>query len=283
MNRDFIPDTGEMFFQNSVRKKECRHAKALIIERVMAYSVTIRYYEELNDFIRNYPPREDIQFSFTGRRSVKDLIESFGVPHTEVDMILVNGDAVDFSYVVKDGDRISVYPVFERLDISGLSPLRGKPLRNSRFVLDVHLGKLARDLRMLGFDTDYAPDRDDPELAEISVSEGRILLTRDRGLLKRKIITHGLYVHSDNPELQLKEILIKLDLSGQIAPLTRCLCCNGVLKRLEGAELERLRSDIPPKVQERQDEYSFCPACDKVFWKGDHFTSMMERIRDLCP
>ncbi|MDC7240187.1 MAG: Mut7-C RNAse domain-containing protein [Spirochaetales bacterium] len=247
----------------------------------MVCSITIRFYEELNDFLKGYPLKEDIPFSFAGRRSVKDLIESFGVPHTEIDLILVNGGAVDFTYIVADGDRISVYPVFESMEIGGLSPLREIPLRDTRFVLDVHLGKLARDLRMLGFDSDYASDRDDPELAEISVSENRILLTRDRGLLKRSIVTHGLYIHSDQPEEQLKEILTKLDLFKRIRALTRCLVCNTPLIRLEGNELERHRSEIPPKVLERQKEFSCCLSCNKIYWKGDHWKNMVRRIKEL--
>ncbi|HON80431.1 MAG TPA: Mut7-C RNAse domain-containing protein, partial [Spirochaetota bacterium] len=146
------------------------------------YRVTIRFYEELNDFLPRQDRKRDIEVSFNGRRSIKDFIESMGVPHVEVDLILVHGISVDFNYLIQDGDRISVYPVFERLSIEGVTRLRPAPLRLTRFVLDVHLRKLARRLRLLGFDTDYDEHRDDPELAELSAKENRILLTRDRGL-----------------------------------------------------------------------------------------------------
>ena len=247
----------------------------------MPCSVIIRFYEELNCFVKAYPPKKDIPFSFTGKRSVKDLIESFGVPHTEVDLILINGESAGFDYIVADGDRISVYPVFERMDIQGLSPLREKPLRNSRFVLDVHLGKLARSLRMLGFDCIYNLSLDDPELAALSVSEQRILLTRDRGLLKRKIVTHGLYVHSDDPEEQLKEIVSRLDLYGQMQPLTRCLRCNGLLEALEGDRLEDLKPQIPPKVLIWCREFSVCSSCGRIYWEGNHYDAMRKRIRGI--
>lgn len=105
---------------------------------------SIRFYEELNDFLRGYPEKEDLPYAFSGRRSVKDLIESFGIPHVEVDMILVNGDSVGFGYRVKDGDRISVYPIFERFNIEGISRLRPEALRDPRFIADVHLGQLAQ-------------------------------------------------------------------------------------------------------------------------------------------
>lgn len=153
--------------------------------------VTIRCYAELNDFL----PRQRRYRSFThpwpGRTSIKDLIESLGIPHTEIDLILVNGKSVDFSYLVQPGDRISVYPVFESIDITPLVRVRPRPLREPRFVLDTHLGKLASYLRLLGFDTVYQNDADDATLARISATEHRILLTQDRGLLKRRLVTHG--------------------------------------------------------------------------------------------
>ena len=246
----------------------------------MAYTITIRFYEELNDFIKRYPLKEDIPFSFRDKRSVKDLIECFGVPHTEVDLILINGESVDFNYIVRDGDRISVYPVFERLNITGLTHLRPKPLRQNRFVLDVHLGTLARSLRMLGFDCDYSNNRDDPELAEISASEKRILLTRDRGLLMRRIISRGLIIRNDDPDKQLTELMDRLDLRDQIRPFTRCINCNGPLSPLERDSplFDELKLTIPPGVLEQYREFSCCPSCRKVFWKGSHYDSMLKRI-----
>lgn len=247
------------------------------------FTITIRFYEELNDFLKKYPRKEDIPFTFKGKRSVKDLIEGFGIPHVEVDLILVNGESVNFSYQVKNNDRISVYPVFERLNIQNATALRERPLRNPRFVLDVHLGKLARDLRMLGFDTLYSTDCDDETLAQLSSEEERILLTRDRGLLMRKIVTRGLAVRSDDPEVQLREILEKLDLKNQIHPLSRCLSCNNSLGVLETDSplFEILSPCIPPRVREEHNEYSYCPACEKVFWKGSHYDDMMNKIKNL--
>jgi uncharacterized protein len=245
--------------------------------------ITIRFYEELNDFIRNYSRKKEIHYTSPGRRSVKDLIESFGVPHTEVDLIMVNGSPVDFTYIVENNNRISVYPVFERLNIRGLSPLRKSPLRESRFVLDVHLGKLARDLRMLGFDTDYKTFRDDRELAEISSREKRILLTRDRQLLMRKIVRRGLIIRSDNPNNQIVEILNRLDLQDDIKPFTRCISCNGVIEKLkeESENYNMLFMKIPLKVLDWAQEYTYCPSCLKVYWKGSHYDSLMTRITNL--
>jgi len=248
-----------------------------------AFSVTIRFYEELNDFLKKYPRKQDLTFRFGGRRSVKDLIESFGVPHVEVDLILVNGESVGFDYIVRDGDRISVYPVFERLDIRRTSLLRENPLRTTRFVLDVHLGKLARHLRLLGFDTDYERFRDDPELAALSAREHRVLLTRDRRLLMRQIVQWGLILRSDQPLTQVEEVLNRLDLWEDIRPFTRCLACNGEIRPVpaDGSLSARMKDRIPPKVLAWCRDFYCCSACGRVYWQGSHYDNLMRRVEQI--
>lgn len=172
------------------------------------------------------------------------MIESLGVPHTEVDLILVDGEPVDFSYIVQNGDRISVYPVFEAVDITPLVRLRAHPLRVVRFVLDNHLGKLATYLRLLGFDALYRNDYNDEVLARLSVEERRILLTRDRGLLKRGGITHGYCVRGTDPEQQLLEVIRRFDLGSATRPFNRCLLCNSLL---EPVSKEAVSHRLPPK------------------------------------
>jgi len=129
------------------------------------------------------------------------------VPHTEIDLILVDGRSVRFDRRLRGGERIAVYPEFERFDISPLHRLRPKPLREPRFVADVHLGTLARFLRLLGFDTRYGNGLDDAELAAITSREKRILLTRDVGLLKRRAVVRGQWLRSHDPERQVEEIV----------------------------------------------------------------------------
>ena len=245
--------------------------------------ITIRFYEELNFFLKKHPKKQNIQFTYYGKRSVKDLIESFGVPHVEVDLILVNSKSVDFSYILNNGDRISVYPVFERFNIGKISLLRDQPLRENKFILDVHLGKLAKHLRLLGFDTDYKAFRDDRTLAKISSDEHRILLTRDRQLLMRKMVQWGLIIRSDDSKEQILEVLDRIDLRNDIHPFTRCLSCNGIIKSLtiDSAEFELLRTSIPPKVLNWCSEFNYCPSCKKVYWKGSHYESLMRRIEGL--
>ena len=195
-----------------------------------------RFYAELNDFLPADIRQIELTHVFEHQLSVKEMIGSLGVPHANVDLILVDGRSVDFSYIVRDGDRISVYPVFEALNIAPLVRLRPHPLREVRFVLDRHLGKLATYLRLLGFDASYQDDyfssspfgrgqgegrSHDEILVQISVAERRILLTRDRDLLRRKEITHGYCVLATDPEQQLIEVIERFDLSAAATPFKR--------------------------------------------------------------
>ena len=234
--------------------------------------VRVRLYAELNDLLPADRRQRAFDVPHNIRRSIKDLIESLGIPHTEIDLILANGRSVGFDYLVRDGDRISVYPVFESLDITPLVRVRPTPLRETRFVLDVHLGKLAAYLRMVGFDTLYRNDYEDEELARISSEERRILLTRDRGLLKRSQVTHGYLVREDSPRRQLVEVLRRFDLFGQIHPLARCMRCNGQLRPVAKEDvLDRL----PPRTQQYYDRFCACEACGQVYWPGSHYARMM--------
>lgn len=244
----------------------------------MSGRVHIRFYEELNDFLP--PERRKLEFehAYNQAGSVKDLIESLGVPHTEVDLVLVNGQSVGFDNLVQDGDRISVYPVFEALDISPVTHLRPTPLRDPRFVLDTHLGRLAAYLRMLGFNTLYRNDYDDPTLAAISVDEHRILLTRDRKLLMRKQITHGYYVRERQPQKQLLEVIKRFDLFGQMQPFTRCMHCNGNIQPVDKKEI---LDTLQPRTREYYDEFWRCTDCGKVYWKGSHYRRMSKLVKNV--
>ncbi len=241
---------------------------------------TFRFYAELNDFLPLERRAADIPLDFYVSAPVRDLIESLGVPHTEVDLILANGEPVDFSYAVRDGDRISVYPVFESFDLGSAARLHPRPLRRTRFALDVHLGRLAAYLRMLGFDTLYRNDYEDADLAEAASAAGRILLTRDRGLLKRSIVTRGYYVRETSPPLQLIEVLRRFDLASSVAPFTRCMVCNGGLEAVRNESVEK---EIPARAFAAYDEFFRCAACRKIFWKGAHYRRMQRLIQAVLP
>jgi len=237
-----------------------------------------RFYAELNDFLP--PERRGVSFThaFRGSPSVKDIIEALGVPHGEVDLVLADGESVDFSWTLRDGARVSVYPVFESIDIAPLARVRPEPLRETRFVLDGHLGRLAAYLRMVGFDARWRNECGDEELARIAAEEHRILLTRDRGLLKRRAVTHGYWMREVDPKRQLAEVLRRFDLARSVAPFRRCLRCNDPLQPVRK---ELVAETLPPRVSERQHEFVRCPACARVYWKGSHHRRMERLIADV--
>jgi uncharacterized protein with PIN domain/sulfur carrier protein ThiS len=241
-------------------------------------TVELRFYAELNDFLRDARKQTRFKHVLNRRTSVKDLIESLGVPHTEVEVILANGKSVDFSYIVKDKDDLSIYPMFESVDVTPILKLRDAPLRHTRFVLDCHLGRLARYLRQLGFDTLYRNDYADDELADTSAREHRILLTRDRSLLKRSIITHGYFVREFDPRKQLDEVIRRFDLRNQIIPFGRCTRCNGMVEAVSKNTVEHL---LEPKTRQYFDEFWQCTSCGQVYWEGSHVKHMLKLTDDV--
>ena len=240
--------------------------------------VTIRFYAELNDFLAHSQRQVAFTYAFKPGITVKHIVEALGVPHTEIDLILVNGVSVDFSYQPMQDDQISVYPVFEAFNISPVVRLRPQPLRDSRFILDTHLGRLAAYLRMLGFNTLYENFADDDYLAFISNAETRILLTRDIGLLKRNLVTHGCYIRSSDPRQQIVEILQRLDLADQITPFRRCLRCNTLLLPVGKAEVE---ARLLPDTRQYYQEFQVCPSCEQIYWKGSHYQNMLAFIQQV--
>ena len=244
-------------------------------------TATFRFYEELNDFLA--PARRKQEFSVPCARqaTTKHMIEALGVPHTEVELILVNGESADFSRLLQDGDRVAVYPRFEAMDVMPLLRVRDLPLRETRFVADAHLGGLAHMLRMLGFDTLYDNHfHDDDEIVAIAERDGRIVLTRDRELLKRRAVTHGCYVHAQQSEQQLREIVERLDLARSARPFTLCLHCNAPLRPVYKAiVLDRL----PPRVRELYERFSTCDACWRVYWEGSHWRNMRRLLDGVLP
>ncbi|HWS02706.1 MAG TPA: Mut7-C RNAse domain-containing protein, partial [Gammaproteobacteria bacterium] len=168
-----------------------------------------------------------------------------------------------------------VYPMFEALDISPLIRLREKPLREPRFIIDANLGRLARYLRLLGFDTLYRNNYRDQEIAHTAQHDRRIVLTRDRALLQHKLITHGYFVRSDKPREQVKEILARLDLYDQARPFTRCMRCNG---EMEDVEKHAVDHQLQPRTRQYYHRFRRCTACGQAYWKGSHF----EKMERLC-
>jgi uncharacterized protein with PIN domain len=246
--------------------------------RVM-HEALLRFYAELNDFLPASRRQRDFPYQFAGTPSVKDVIEAIGVPHTEVDVILVDGKSVDFAHLLRGGELVSVYPMFERYDVSPVTRLRPAPLRDSRFVADVHLGTLARNLRLLGFDTIWERDLGDETIIDIAVRDRRIILTRDKGILKNGRVTHGYWLRGTDPSEQLGEVIDALDLADCIDAYTRCMECNGVLESIRRSEAA---GSVPLQVFLVHREFKRCASCGRTYWRGSHLRRLdrvVERAR----
>ena len=242
-------------------------------------TATFRFYEELNDFLAPEWRKREFDCPCARAATTKHMIEALGVPHTEVEFILLNGESVGFDRVLRQGDRVAVYPQCESLDVTPLLRVRAHPLRVTRFVADVHLGGLARLLRMAGFDTLYENNLDDEEIAALSARDMRIVLTRDRELLMRKEITHGCYVRELKALRQLREIVERLDLVSSMRPFTLCLHCNAPLQPIDKAQVLHL---VPENVFSRYQEFCTCGTCHGVFWQGSHWERMQSLLTGLA-
>lgn len=240
--------------------------------------VRVRLYGALNDFLP--PERRGAEFlhTFSGTPSVKDLLESLGPPHPEVDVILVDGQAVDFSHRVEDGARVAAYPAFHSIDVTPVTRV-GLPLpEEPRFALDVGLGRLSGFLRMLGFDTLWRNDFADDELSRLSRDEERVVLTRDLGLLKRAEVRHGYYPRNTDPAHQLVEVVRRYQLSSRMRPFTRCLACNAPLVV---AGKDEVLDRIPEGVAATHSRFQQCHACKRVYWPGTHHQRMQALVDTL--
>ena len=237
------------------------------------YNVDLCFNEDFIFFFGGKTDRGRFRFSFSGRRSAKDLIESFGIPHVEIGSLLINGEHADPGRVIEDGDQVEVLPAGPGCDAG----------TTAGFLLDVHLGKLAVNLRLLGLDTDYSNDRDDDELEQIAVKSGRILLSCDRGLLMRRRVKQGMVIRSREPICQSAEVIRRYAINDQIRPLTRCANCNGLIG--EPLSLDELSHEaaetVPPQVRAYCREFSRCLSCGQVYWRGTHFQKVLDKINRI--
>lgn len=237
-----------------------------------------RFYGDLNDFLPPDRQHQYIEYSFERRAAIKDVIEALDVPHTEVDVIVVHDASVGFDYILRDRDRVAGFPWTLDADVDSPRHLRPRPPPCPCFVLDAHLGKLARYLRLLGFDTRYRNDYDDQELAVCADEEHRVLLTRDRDLLKRKRVSLAHFVRADDPWQQLEEICDHLGLHSGFAPFTRCAHCNGTLRPVDKAQVI---DQLEPKTKRYYNHFLQCDTCAQIYWEGSHVNRMQALIKRL--
>ncbi|MDR4514093.1 Mut7-C RNAse domain-containing protein [Nitrosomonas sp.] len=243
--------------------------------------VRLHFYAELNDFLAPAERNNTIQFCFNRKASIKDVIESCNVPHTEIDLIIVNDVSVNFNYNVLQGDNIHVHPVYPAAGSSNpaaLLHLTPAIADNPEFIVDVNLGRLARYLRLLGLDCLYSNHFDDATIAEISSTSRRIILTRDRKLLQRKIIRYGYFVRAEAPKSQVKEVLIKFNLHSALKPLTRCTFCN---EKLVHTDKRFITHRLKPLTKKYYDKFLTCPDCGQIYWQGSHNARIKQIIKEF--
>lgn len=234
-------------------------------------TAAFRFHHELNDFL--LPRRRKREFSVPCARNAttKHMIEALGVPHTEVALITVQDQVAGFDQLLRDRDRVAVYPHSALPDTAQQKRPQEGLLEEKRFIADAHLGGLARLLRMAGFDTLYRNDWHDREIADIALSERRIVLTRDRDLLMLRDISQGCYLHALKPDQQFVELVARLALARSLHPFSRCLECNTPLQAIAKPQvLPRL----PPTVQASHEHFTHCALCDRVYWQGSHWQRM---------
>ncbi len=239
--------------------------------------VTFRFHGRLFDFLPPVAQQGSVPYPLNGRIAVKHPIEALGIPHTEVDTILANGNPVGFSYILSAGDILAVYPA-PLEDVSSPERLRPPLPYPPRFVADNHLGRLVKYLRLLGFDILYPKHLEDEELAELSAREERVLLTRDRGLLMRKIVVYGFCLQTKDSGQQLTDVLARFNLQGAIEPWRRCLRCNGQLDR---AAKENIVERLEPKTKKYYHEFHMCRDCRQIYWKGSHYRPLNDVIKTV--
>lgn len=232
-------------------------------------TVLLQVTGELEDFVDGDGERP-IKLTLGAPRSVKDVIESAGVPHPEVALLLVDGASVGFDHRITGGETIAAHPASRAIDID-VPSLVAPPAPEPRFVCDVHLGRLTRRLRLLGFDTWYRTDAADAELAAVTVEQSRILLTRDRGLLMRRVVLHGYCPRSDDADVQAAEVVRRFDLVDAISALTRCARCNGLVHPVDKREVVHR---LPPRTRVEHDRFVRCGSCEQVYWPGSHTRSI---------
>jgi uncharacterized protein with PIN domain len=230
-------------------------------------TISVRVYGELNDHLPFLVRGRSMNVLLDGPTAARDVIERLGVPHVEVELVLRNGEPIGFDDPVAPADRLAAYPAFRELDLAATTRAGAPVPESPRFILDGHLGRLAAYLRLLGYDAAHEVPGDDAALAQRSADEGRVLLTRDRGLLKRGVVEHGYWLRSQQPEAQLDEVAQRFQLQRWARPFTRCLKCNHPLVVVRSVDVGEL---LPADVRERGLPLRRCTGCQQLYWEGAH-------------
>ncbi|MDP5291115.1 Mut7-C RNAse domain-containing protein [Oceanimonas sp. CHS3-5] len=240
-------------------------------------SSQFRFYGQLNDFLPPALRQRTVCYRYSGSPGLRDAIQSQGVPHTEVELVLVDGVALGFDFNLSGGERVSVYPRFKAFELQA-GRLGPAPLTVPRFILDVHLGKLCRYLRLLGFDTAYGNDFEDSHIIDRSLAERRIILTRDLGILKQVRVQYGYFIRATDPDCQIEEVLQAFELMARCRPLSRCINCNGEVEQVAKSQVA---SRLPDGTRRSYQLFYQCRTCGQVYWRGAHYARLMQKLARL--
>jgi uncharacterized protein with PIN domain len=243
---------------------------------VKPFKVRLRFHGDLNVFLGSKAGDAAIERSLAEKTSIKDIIESCGIPHSEVDLILIEDQTVGFDHTLAKDTRVEIFPVENQG--TDRTEKRLQTVGITRFVADGHLGGVTRNLRLLGFDIAYPKNADDRQLLEVMSRENRALLTRDRRLLMHAIVQHGYWPRSQNADEQTIEVVRRFDLSELIAPFTRCLRCNALLEETTKAEVI---DKLEPLTKIYYNQFRRCPDCKQIYWSGSHFAKLQKRIAEI--
>jgi uncharacterized protein with PIN domain len=246
------------------------------VSKVSFFTVRLSFHGDLAFFLRSKAGNKIVERRLGEKTSVKDVIESCGVPHPEIDLILVNGQPVGFSHILEFEQEIDVYPIQSLPTLFHENRLQVRVI--DRFIADGHLGKLARNLRLLGFDVVYDRDAQDRQLLAVMDIENRALLTRDRWLLMHKVVRHGYYPRSQDATEQTIEVMRRFDLFSSVAPFTRCLRCNALL---EGVEKADVMEKLEPLTRIHYEHFRRCTGCRQIYWPGSHFDKLCARLEGI--
>lgn len=242
---------------------------------ILTRTIRCRFYGALNRFLAPEHRNRSFFYAVRGVPAIKDTLEALGVPHTEIDCVVVNGRCVRWYYQIRGGERIRVYPDASTVKLDRIVRLKPPPPAYPKFILDVHLGKLARHLRLLGFDTLYTKTMEDANLVAVAYRTKRVVLTRDIALLKHRRIRYGYFVRTIDPKQQIKEIVRRFELAGKIQPFKLCLVCNGKIRRIAK---EKIAGRLPPLTRRYYKKFYHCPRCDKIYWQGAHHKQLARLI-----
>lgn len=233
---------------------------------------------DIPDLLNRVPERnKTIIYPLSRRASIKDILESLGIPHTEVGKIILDKKEQRFEKIAENGEHYEIHPLSPALPPTEGTILRPEPFKSCcRFLVDINVGRLAGLLRMAGFDAENANKESTTRaIAKKAVAEDRILLTRNKDLLKHRELVYARLVRNQDPDLQLREVISLYSLENLLQPFTRCISCNGLLADVKK---EAIVDRLLPLTKKFFNRFRICSDCHKIYWQGSHHDRMTKKL-----